>query len=198
MPANTDELQPVDPRPIYLGATAWVTGLLRTVGGDQLHLPTPCAEYDVRTLSSHLLGTVGRVIAIAEVGDAESVPPLALEHDADTFAQLAERAQQAWADDTLLDKSVTVPCGQAPGREALWCYIGEALVHGWDLAAATGQPSEADPRLVEPTATEVRRFIPADARVPGVPFNPVVEPRPEAGPTERLANWSGRSAQNWV
>jgi len=93
---------------------------------------------------------------------------------------------------------VTVPWGQAPGREALWGYIGEALVHGWDLAVATGQPSEADPALVEPTAAEVRRFIPADARVPGVPFSPVVEPRPEAGPTERLANWSGRSAHGWV
>lgn len=190
--------QPIDPRPIYLGATAWVTGLLSTVREDQLHLPTPCEEYDVRTLSSHLLGTVGRVIAIAELGDAESVPPLAAEHDAETFAQLAERAQRAWAEDTLLDKAVTVPWGQALGREALWGYIGEALVHGWDLAVATGQPSEADPALVEPTAAQVRRFIPADARVPGVPFSPVVQPRPEAGPTERLANWSGRSAHGWV
>jgi len=70
--------------------------------------------------------------------------------------------------------------------------------NGWDLAVATGQPSEADPALGDPTAAEVRRFIPADVRVPGVPFSPVVEPRPEAGPTERLANWSGRSAHGWV
>jgi len=194
----TTHPQLIDPRPIYLGATAWVTSLLSTVREDQRRLPTPCDEFDVRTLSSHLLGTVGRVIAIAKLGNAESVPPLAPEHDAETFAQLAERAQRAWADDTLLDTPVTVPWGQAPGREALWGYIGEALVHGWDLAVATGQPSEADPALVEPTAAEVRRFIPADARVPGVPFSPVVEPRPEAGPTERLANWSGRSAHGWV
>ncbi len=194
----TNHPQLIDPRRIYLGATAWVTSLLSTVREDQRCLPTPCDEFDVRTLSSHLLGTVGRVIAIAELGNAESVPPLAPEHDAETFAQLAERAQRAWADDTLLDTPVTVPWGQAPGREALWGYIGEALVHGWDLAVATGQPSEADPALVEPTAAEVRRFIPADVRVPGVPFSPVVEPRPEAGPTERLANWSGRSAHGWV
>ena len=175
-----------------------MTGLLRTVGQDQLHLPTPCTEYDVRTLSSHLVGTVGRVIALAEVGDAESAPPLAPEHDANAFAHLAERAQQVWADETLLDTAVTVPWGQATGRESLWAYIGEALVHGWDLAVATGQPAEADPALVEPTATEVRRFIPADARTPGVPFNLVVEPRADAGPTERLANWSGRSALDRV
>lgn len=95
----TTRPQRIDPRPIYLGATAWVTGLLSTVGQDQLSLPTPCEEYDVRTLSSHLVGTVGRVVALSEVGDAEAVPPLAREHDAQTFAQLAKRAQQAWADD---------------------------------------------------------------------------------------------------
>lgn len=69
----------------------------------------------MQTLASHLLGTVGRVIAIAEVGDAESVPPLAPEHDADTFAQLAECAHRAWADDTLLDKSVTGAMGPGTG-----------------------------------------------------------------------------------
>ncbi len=195
---TTTASQLIDPRPVYLGATTWVAGLLRAVRADQHTLPTPCEEFDVRTLSSHLVGTVGRVIAIAELGSADSVPPLAPQHDAHTFARLAEHAQRAWADDTLLDKPATVPWGEAPGREALWGYIGEALVHGWDLAVATRQPSEADPALVEPTAAVVRRFIPADIRVPGVPFSAVVEPRAEAGPTERLANWSGRSANGWV
>lgn len=31
-----------------------------------------------------------------------------------------------------------------------------------------------------------------------VPFGPVVSPRPDAGPTERLANWSGRVSDPWV
>lgn len=197
MPASTASPL-IDPRPIYFGATTWVTGLLGAVRDDQRTRPTPCDEFDVRTLASHLVATVGRIVAIAELGSPDSVPPLAPEHDAGTFAQLAERAQRAWADDALLDKLVTVPWGEVPGRFALWGYTNEALVHGWDLAVATGQPAEADPALVEPTASVVGRFIPADARVPGVPFSAVVEPRAEAGPTERLANWSGRSALGWV
>ena len=71
-------------------------------------------------------------------------------------------------------------------------------MHGWDLAVATGQPSEADPALVEAVAGITRAFIPAEQRGGAVPFGPVVEPRPEAGPTERLANWSGRpSPEAW-
>ncbi len=55
-----------------------------------------------------------------------------------------------------------------------------------------------DPALVEPTAAVARQFIGADIRVPGVPFAPVVTPRADAGPTERLANWSGRVSAPWV
>jgi uncharacterized protein (TIGR03086 family) len=175
-----------------------VTSLLREVREDQHPLPTPCDEFDVVTLSAHLIGTVGRIIAIAELGSPESVPPIADVHDADSFARLAERANDVWVDDTLLDRSVVAPWGESTGRLALWAYINEALVHGWDLAAATGQPAEADPALVEPTAAVVAELIPAAIRVPGVPFSAVVEPREDAGSTERLANWSGRSTVDWV
>lgn len=194
--ATTTQL--TDPRPVYAGAAEWVLSLLSAVRPDQLSLPTPCDEFDVRTLSSHLIGTVRRVIAIAELGDAESFPSMAPEHDAGTFAELAKRAQRAWADDALLEELVKVPWGETPGRFALWGYTNEALVHGWDLAVATGQPAEADSALVEPTAAAARQFIPAEIRVPGVPFAAVVEPRTDAGPTERLANWSGRSARGWL
>ncbi|MCJ0902814.1 TIGR03086 family metal-binding protein [Rhodococcus sp. ARC_M6] len=188
----------IDPRPIYLGATAWVATLLRTVRADQLTLPTPCDEFDVLTLSAHLIGTVGRIIAIAELGSPDSVSPIASEHDADTFARLAEHAQRVWADDALLDQPVKAPWGESSGRFALWGYTNEVLVHGWDLAVAIGQPAEADPTLVESTAEVVRQLIPPASRVPGVPFSAVVEPRAEAGLTERLANWSGRSSRAWV
>ncbi|WP_232318946.1 MULTISPECIES: TIGR03086 family metal-binding protein [unclassified Rhodococcus (in: high G+C Gram-positive bacteria)] len=175
-----------------------MTTLLRSVRNDQHALPTPCDEYNVKTLSSRLIGTVGRIIAIAELGSADSVSPIASEHDADTFARLADRAQKAWADDALLDKPVVAPWGESPGRVALWGYTNEALVHGWDLAVATGQPAEADPALVEPTATMQRHILPPAIRVPGVPFSVFIDPRAEAGPTERLANWSGRSSISWI
>ena len=187
-----------DPRPVYRGATAWVTQLLRGVRADQLSLPTPCDEFDVRRLSQHLVGTVARAVAVAETGDAESVSGFADEFDAAAFERSARRAEQVWADDSLLTTPVRVPWGEVPGGGALWGYVNEALVHGWDLAVATGQNAEADPALVEPTAAVARQFIGAEIRVPGVPFAPVVEPRAAAGPTERLANWSGRVSAPWV
>ena len=48
---NTIETtQQTDPREVYFTSAAWVSGLLTGVRADQLDLPTPCDEFDVRTL----------------------------------------------------------------------------------------------------------------------------------------------------
>ena len=66
-------------------------------------------------------------------------------------------------------------------------------MHGWDLAVATGQDSEADPELAEAVLAGRAAGRSRPSRAAGhVPFAAVVESAPGAGPTERLANWSGR------
>lgn len=182
------------PRPLYFAATAWVTGLLDHVDGTMLADPTPCTEFDVATLGRHLVATVTRAAVVGEGGDFSTIPVLADAHDARAYAAAVSRAEAAWADDDKLTRPVTVPWGQVPGAGALWGYLNEALVHGWDLAVATGQPAEADPAIVSPVLVAVKGFLPEHIRSDAtVPFGPVVPPRDGAGVTEQLANWSGRA-----
>lgn len=190
---------PADPRPVYAAAAHWVTDLLANVTDDQLDSPTPCDEFDVRRLAGHLIGVAGRAVALGTGRDAMSVPGHDDRYDAATFAERADRAVELWSDDAKLSALVQVPWGEVPGAGALWGYVNETLVHGWDLAVATGQESEPDPTLAEAAIVVAQQFIPAEIRTDDtVPFGPVVEPRPEAGPTERLANWSGRSSERWI
>lgn len=184
-----------DPRPLYRNALAWVSELIDGVQTDQLPLPTPCVEFDVRTLLGHLVATVERARVIGAGGDPASVP-LVLTDIADgdygnAYRSATERMWAVWNDDALLDTVVTPPWGPVPGRGAIGGYLNETLVHGWDLAVATQQKSEAAPDVAEAALTMARAMIPASPRGGFIPFDEVVESSPDAGPTEKLANWSG-------
>ena len=190
---------PTDPRPLWFDALAWVSGLATAVPAERMTGPTPCGDFDVRTLLAHLVTTVRRPTAAA-AGTDPLAPPLVADDvlDDPATAYVAESADvretfSGDEGDAVLDRIVRMPFGEVPVRAALWVMLNETLVHGWDLAVATGQDPEADPRLATAALEAIRSFLPAEPRGGEVPFGPVVEPAPDAGPTERLVNWSGRS-----
>lgn len=186
--------QTTDPRPFYGRALTWVRSLTAELDPARLGDPTPCPEFDVRALLGHLVCTVERARIVAEGGDPLTVPHVVTGADLPAaYATGAEKALAAWAGDDRLERTVRVPWGEVPGRSAVWAYANETLVHGWDLAVATGQDPEADPDVVEPVRAVFETLLPAEPRGGHTPFAPVVPPRPDAGPTERLANWSGRA-----
>ena len=169
------------------------------VRAEQLDLPTGCPEFDVRALLGHLVATVQRARVIGADGNPFDVPVVVTGVDddgwADAYAAGAAQVWPVWDDDSRLTAPVTAPWGTVPSVVALWDYLNEALVHGFDLAVATGQPSEADPDVVRPVLAQIAQIIPAGFRGGPVPFAAVVEPADDAGPTERLANWSGRTTR---
>lgn len=195
----TTTTQTTDPRPLYTAATAWMLDLVRGTAEDQFDGPTPCDDYDIRQLIGHVIATLARAETVALRGDIGDVGTMIEYRDAQAFADYRDRAVAAWSDDALLDRPATVPWGAVPGRGALVGYTNETLVHGWDLAVATGQPYEVpDQRIAEAILPTMQQFLSAEVRGGPVPFAAVVEPRAEAGPTERLANWSGRTSAGWV
>jgi uncharacterized protein (TIGR03086 family) len=185
-----------DPREIFGRAVAQTESIIAAVRQDQAGLPTPCDEWDVRKLASHMVGVVTRVALIGEGADALSVPPFAEFDDnpaswAAAHQAAAARAAVAWADDAKLDAMFAVPWGKVPGRVALAGYVREVLAHGWDLAAATGRDTELDQQLGAFGLAVAKRSLPADGRE-GIPFGPVVEVPASAGTYAQLAAWLGR------
>jgi len=185
-----------DPREIHRRAMAQTESIVAAVGPGQLGLPTPCAEYDVRALLSHVVGGLNRVAIAGEGGDALARPARADDVPDDgwlaAYRAAADRAVAASADDAKLDALVELPWGKVPGRVAVAGYGQEILTHGWDLAQATGQPTERDPELASWALAGAKRILPPDARGAEVPFGPVVEAPPGAGPYAQLAAWLGR------
>jgi uncharacterized protein (TIGR03086 family) len=186
-----------DPRPVYARATEQIAALVKTVRAEQLAGPTPCSEFDVRTLLSHIAGGTRRIAVVGAGGDGIAVRPFVdgVPDDGWSAAYDVVRAevQKAWADDARLDASVRVPWGEAPGRIALSGYVMEAVAHTWDLSEALGRPLALDPELAEFALAIARRVLPDEQREgDDLPFGSAV-PAPEGADVYgQLAAYLGR------
>jgi uncharacterized protein (TIGR03086 family) len=187
----------MDPRPLYTRAAEQIAALIATVRPEQLDGATPCGEFDVRLLLSHMVGGTRRIAVIGAGGDGLAVRPFAdgVPDDGWSTAYGEVRAEvgAGWADDARLDALVQVPWGEAPGRIALAGYVMEAVTHTWDLSEALGRPLELDPELAEFALAIAGRVLPDDGRDdPELPFGPVAPVPADADAYERLAAWTGR------
>ncbi len=157
-----------DPREIHQRAMAQTESIVAAVEPGQLTMSTPCPEYDVGALLSHIVGGLNRVALMGEGGDALAVPALAdgVPDDGWLAAYRTARLRviAAWADDAKLDAVIEVPWGKVPGRIALSGYMQEIIAHGWDLAKATGQPTELEPELAIWVLAIAQRILPAEPR----------------------------------
>lgn len=161
--------------------------------------PTPCDEFDVATLIAHMTAIPTRVAHIAGGGDAFDVPSVLTDLEpadwATRWREARDRVDAALTDDDVLTREFRAPFGTVPGAAALGSYVTEFLIHGWDLAQATGRLAELDQALAERVAAvslpTARRAIPADVRGQ-IPFGPVVEVPEDAGAFAQLLGWYGR------
>lgn len=189
--------QTTDLRDHLATTQAWVAAILDHTSEDQWGLPTPCEELDVRALAEHLLAVEERLLRMGRdgsVGDAPQRIAAPSTSVAAEFVRAAAEARAAWDDDRMTTV-VSAPWGVLPAPAVLGGYVSEHVVHGWDLAVATGQPSEAPAEIAELALQAMRQALPADGR-DGLPFGAPVEPAADAGPTERLANWTGRRSRH--
>lgn len=170
----------------------------RNVKADQLSLPTPCTDWDVRTLVNHLMfWSAFR----SEVAARKQNPPSEQEGEVDyvidgwlaTFERQLDRAVAAWAEPGALQGETGLAGGSSPAPLIATMIVGELVVHGWDLARATGQELAVAPEVVEVTHAGVVDFA-EQAREYHIFGDPV--PVPEDAPllTRTLA-LSGRDPE---
>ena len=126
---------------------------VRQVAPDQWHRPTPCPDWDVRELVNHLVYEQRWSVplfagaTLAEVGDRFDGDLLGADPEG-AVADAARQAEAAVATPGALDQMVHLSFGDTPAVEYAWQMLAEYLVHGWDLAVATGADPRLDPETV--------------------------------------------------
>jgi len=174
-----------------------VAELLPAIADDQLTAPTPCPDYRVRDLLFHVLGlsVAFRDAARKDLGPTTATAPshmtpeLPAQWRSAIPARLDElaaawREPDAWEGMTQAG-GVTLPASVA-GQVAL----NELVVHGWDLARATGQAFDPAESAVRGSYEMLAASTEPAQREPI--FGPVVPVPDEAPLLDRAIGLSGR------
>ncbi len=167
--------------------------VVAAVQPDQLDAPSPCSEWDVRDLGNHMTGFLAYSAAAARkqtpLDDTGDRPDLTGGDWGSTYRRMAAETAAAWAEAGSLEGDTHFGSGPLPARNAASITLMELVVHGWDLAAATGQSVEYDEDIVKATNQIVEG---AAGQGPSDFFAPAVEIGEGAGVMDRTLATSGR------
>lgn len=162
--------------------------------------PTPCAGFDLAALRDHVLGWLQQFAnALA---------------DPDRLTERPDPTAYRWADDDrdpgdvvrsaaatiaqavrggVLGREVGMTQARMTGPSVLGMTLGEYLVHGWDLATATGQPWRPPAEAAEAAQEFFAGMIAPEYRGPDSGFFADEVPVPEGAPAiDRLVGFAGR------
>lgn len=135
-------------------AAAEMRSRLLGIGPDQHFLPTPCGDWNVSGLLSHVLGGNRMAVRVLEganrpeaVGYLAGLPigddPVA------TFDASVEEVRAAYSAPGALERVCEHPQGDLPGAMVLAFRVGDLTLHSWDLARAIGGDEQLPDELVQ-------------------------------------------------
>jgi uncharacterized protein (TIGR03086 family) len=169
--------------------------ILAGVRPEQLDMPTPCASWKVSDVINHVVG--GQHFFTAGVtgqpptgsGDFASGDYVA------AFDAAAANCLAAFQADGAMAKELDLPFGRMSGEAFAGIAATDTFVHGWDLAKATGQPTDLAPDLAAGLLAGAQQFIQPSFRGEDgkAPFTAEQSAPAGASNADRLAAFLGRT-----
>jgi uncharacterized protein (TIGR03086 family) len=183
-------------------ATQRMARLIESISDDQLGGPTPCADTSLGDLVDHVRTLTLVFTAVAKKEDGSQSPSADASKLGDDWrtripADLALLAD-AWRDPDAWSGMTSGGGVEMPGEVAGIVTLDELVIHGWDIARASGQEYDVDQESLEAVQGFVAPLADPgnEAQREGL-FGPVV-PVPDGVPlldqviglTGRDPNWS--------
>ncbi|MFD8812213.1 TIGR03086 family metal-binding protein [Streptomyces sp. NPDC059627] len=181
---------------IDLGPQARIVAeLAERVTDGQLAVSTPCPDYAVRHLLGHVAG-----LSVAFRDAAHKNPGATTGHRPDAslpalgpewrqeLPKALDALAEAWREPSAWDGMTRAGGIDMPGGVAGAVAADELVIHGWDLARATGQEYVPDPVALEAAYGFLRMVAEGDRG----PFGPLVPVPESARLLDRTVGLSGR------
>jgi uncharacterized protein (TIGR03086 family) len=183
-------------QPQLTKAAAAIIEVVRNVKPDHYELPTPCGDWDVRTLANHL--TFWSAFVLEQAGRKLPGPPGGVAEDDDftggdwpeLYAGQLDKAVAAWADPGAWEGMSFLSTWEMPARQIVGMLFTELVVHGWDLARATGQELTCADDVADAALTQMRAMA-EQGRQMGA-FGPEIPVAESAPALHRALGLAGR------
>jgi uncharacterized protein (TIGR03086 family) len=172
---------------------AHTADVIGNVQQDQLELPTPCTEWNVKELLNHTIGVVYGIaggVAGTPSPDGEAPDFTADGGAAAAFANASETSLAAWSAEGVFDGPVNIGAGEMPAEAAIGINLLDTLTHSWDIAEALGRDRSMDAEVAERTLAASKMIISDEIREGR--FGPAVTISDDAPAHDRLAAFLGR------
>ena len=165
------------------------------VDASQFDGPTPCTEWDVRSLLNHLILWTSYSLEARAHGGSVGQELIDRDFAADPgfaagYRAQLDRALAAWSDPAVWGRSLDVMGSPMPSADVAALNIAEMVLHGWDLAAATGQAYTVSERAAAAAMRAVEANADLFRQYKG--FAEPVDVPPTASALDRVLALSGR------
>jgi uncharacterized protein (TIGR03086 family) len=119
-----------------------------------LDAPTPCGDWDLRTLLNHTILWTSYSAERRAHGESVAEDLMTKDFTAEPgfradYARQIDRAVRAWSDPKAWAGELGVMGDATPAADVGAMLIMEMALHGWDVAKATGQEYHADDAMAE-------------------------------------------------
>jgi uncharacterized protein (TIGR03086 family) len=139
---------------LYVRAMESTRVYVQGVRPDQWHGPTPCSEWDVKQVANHI---IGENLWAAELFQGKTIGEVGSRLDGDlagndpgsAYAGSVEAATPVVRAPGAMETTCHLSFGDHSGSDYAAQLFMDLLIHGWDIARATGQNSRLDPDLVQ-------------------------------------------------
>ncbi|MDT5092573.1 MAG: hypothetical protein QOH60_1936 [Mycobacterium sp.] len=185
MPAD---IQPTDELASAEATLAELQQVIHHIAADDLGKQTPCREFDVASLTDHLMNSITTIGGMA----GAEIPPRDSSDSVERQIILAARpVLDAWHRRGL-DGTVRLGDNEAPAKVMVGVLSLEFLIHAWDYAKATGQSVRPDPEVAEFVFGLARSIITPQGRS-NVGFDAPVDVADDAPAFDKLIAFTGRA-----
>ncbi|MHB8717825.1 MAG: TIGR03086 family metal-binding protein [Candidatus Dormibacteria bacterium] len=172
-----------------------LSGLIDGVRPDQWTSPTPCEAWDVRNLVDHMvLGTIVFDAILRRTAPPDRSADHLGEDPPGAFRAAAGSFVEALSAPGALTATYPTFLGDQSGESIAGMRITEYLVHGWDLARASGQSPDTLPAdLAEASLAAIRPRLDGVDRAEMSFFGAAKDAPAGAPAIDRLAAYLGRN-----